>query len=347
MYKKLFLLMLGILLLSVPAKAADPAAPAEKTAPATNGSIILNMTMGDPANSAMGVFGDEFKKFVEEKSHGTLKINLAYGGGLGADESFQFHQVQTGKLDMALGGIGNLVPMVKPLGVLTLPYIFSSIDDVVRGTSGKPGEMLDGYAQKAGMRILAWTYHGFRHISNSKRPINDLNDIRGLRFRVPQSIAMIQTYRAFGAIPSTIPWNMTFNALKHDLVDGQCYDYSGFKAMNFAETGQKFITEIHCIYNLQPLVMSDRIFSKLSPENQQILIEAGKHIQLFSLQYQQDHTEQAKEALIKDGIQVSEINEMPWIDASKEKVWSEVAESIGGREAINAFLSVCSLPLWK
>ena len=140
--------------------------------------------------------------------------------------------------------------MVKRLGVLTLPYLFNDIEQVKAGVEGESGELLNSYAKDAGLRILAWTFSGFRYITNSKHPITKLEDIRGLRFRVPQSIAMIETYRAFGAIPSTLAWNMTSKALEHDLVDGQCCDYASFKGMKFFEAGQKYLTEIH--YTFQP-----------------------------------------------------------------------------------------------
>lgn len=348
MLRKTFLaLTLGLLLLAPSVRAAD-SAPDGAAAPAKPSHIVLDMILGDPESSEMGVLGNAFKEFVEKATDNAVEVKLAYGGGLGEDEAFQFHRVQTGKLDMALGGIGNLVPMVKPLGVLTLPYLFFTLDDVVRGTTGKPAELLNTYAEKAGLRILAWTYCGFRYISNSKRPITSLEDMRGLRFRVPQSIVMIETYRAFGGLPSTIAWNMTYNALKHDLVDGQCYDYSGFRAMKFKDAGQKYITEIHYLYNLQPLVISERIFRELSPEVQKILVDAGRHAQELSLQYQKECSEEAKQELYRDGIKITTLHdEGPWRKAAREKVWPRVAESMGGRESINAYLKACGLPLWN
>lgn len=348
MLRKTFLaLTLGLLLLAPSVRAAD-SAPAQAPAPADPSHIVLDLILGDPESSEMGVLGNAFKEFVEKATDNAVEVKLAYGGGLGEDETFQFHRVQTGKLDMALGGIGNLVPMVKPLGVLTLPYLFFTLDDVVRGTTGKPAEVLNAYAEKAGLRILAWTYCGFRYISNSKHPITSLEDMRGLRFRVPQSIAMIESYRAFGGLPSPISWTMTYNALKHDLVDGQCYDYSGFRAMKFKDAGQKYITEIHYLYNLQPLVISERVFKELSPEVQKILVDAGRHAQELSLQYQKECSEEAKQELLKDGIKITTLHdEGPWRKVAREKVWPRVAEGIGGRESINTYLEACGLPLWN
>lgn len=324
--------------------APDKAGDAGKAA----GPLELTLTLGDPEDSEMGILGIAFKNFVATASKGRIAIDLSYSGGLDADETFQFHRVQTGRLAMALGGVGNLVPMVRGLGVVTLPYIFPDVEAVVRGTTGKAAAILNGYAEKAGLRILAWTYYGYRFFSNSKHPIEDLGDMRGLRFRVPQSLAMIKTYRAFGAIPMPLAWPMTRNALKNDLVDGQCYDYSGFRAMKFQDVGQKYITEIHYLYNLQPLVISERIFRTLSDADKKVLEEAGQHVQELSLQYQKEMNAMSKKALQAEGVHIAVIrDESPWRALALEKVWPETAESVGGREAINAYLAACGLPLWE
>lgn len=309
----------------------------------------MYLTLGDPIESEMGYLGQAFKRFVEEKSNNALKINLTYSGrGPGEDEAFQFHRVQTGKLDMALGGVANLEPMVNPLGVLTLPYLFDTVEDVVRGTTGKAAGLLNSYAENAGLRILAWTYCGFRNFSNDKHPIKMLIDMQGLRFRVPQSLVMLETYRTFGAIPSAIDWNMTRSALEGDLVDGQCYDYTGFKAMKFHESGQKYITEVHYLYLLQPLVISQQVFERLDPSKQQILLEAGKYVQELSLRYQQEMGRLAKEDLQKQGVQINILSDEPaWKALAREKVWPKVAKHMGGKKMVNAYLEAAGLPLWQ
>lgn len=345
MRKCLLLAIAALLFLSGNVCAAEKAV--DKKDAKTSGLIVLDLTLGDPEDSEMGVLGIAFKNYVLQASKGHMDVKLDYSGGLDADEAYQFHRVQTGKLELAFGGVGNLVPMVQELGVVTLPYLFPDVAAVVRGTTGKAGALLNSYAEKAGLRILAWTYYGFRYISNSKRPIKSLEDMKGLRIRVPQSLAMIKTYRAFGAVPMPLAWPMTRNALKNNLVDGQCYDYSGFRAMKFQDAGQKYITEIHYLYNLQPLVINNKLFNKLSKDDQQVLIDAGRHIQELSLQYQKEMNEISKRALQADGVHVTVLDdESPWRNVAIEKVWPEAAENMGGEAAINAYLKDCDLPLW-
>ena len=344
-------LLLALLLVAAPlcVHAAAPAGKAAAKAPAASGEpMTITFAIGDPEDSEMGMLGLAFKNYVTRASQGRINIKLSYSGGLDADETFQFHRVQTGKLGMMLGGVGNLAPMVRGLGVVTLPYLFPDEEAVVRGTTGKAAELLNSYAEKSGLRILAWTYYGYRYLSNSKRAIASPDDMQGLRIRVPQSLVMIKTYRAFGAIPMPVAWPMTRNALKTGLVDGQCYDYSGFRAMKFHDAGQKYITELHYLYNLQPLVIGERIFDGLPEADRKILVEAGQHVQELSLQYQKEMNAMAKTALRAEGVKITTVeDESPWRELALREVWPETAESVGGREAINAYLEACGLPLWE
>lgn len=314
----------------------------------TTNPLELDLVVGDPKGSVMDVVARDFATRVEKYSQGRIKILIAYGGALGEDETFHFHKVQVDQQDMAMGGIGNLAPMIKPLGVVTLPYIFRNLKDVVRGTTGRAGELLNSYARAGGLRILTWTYCGFRHLSNSKRPVAFFDDLQRLRIRVPQSMVMFQTYRAFGAMPYQIQWNMTYKALEHDLVDGQCYDYAGFWSMKFHEVGQKYITELHHLFNLQPLVINELLFGQLPTDLQQALTKAGQESQDFSLRYQEEAGIKAKRELIMAGVHITSIgNESEWRDRARKLVWPQVASRMGGKDKINEYLRAASLPEWK
>lgn len=370
MRKSIIFLLAALLLSAAPVLGAKKGATAEpakveaqsgksdaaaKTDAAMAGAIkgdtaepkVLTMTLGDPEDSEMGLLGIAFKNYVEQASDNALLVKLSYSGGLDADETNQFHRAQTGKLSLAMGGVANLAPMVRRLGVVTLPYLFPDTESVIKGTTGNAADLLNSYAEKAGLRILAWTYYGYRFISNSKLPIKSIADMKGLRIRVPQSLVMIKTYRAFGAIPMPLAWPATRSALKNDLVDGQCYDYNGFRTMKFRDVGQKFITEIHYLYNLQPLVINLKLFNSLTPEEQKILIDAGKHIQDLSMEYQKEMNAMAKRVLVEEGVHISAItDEDPWRAKAIDLVWPEAEDSVGGVEAINEYLKVSGLPLW-
>jgi len=330
--KKLLLLLVSFLLI--------PAAVHAKP-------LTLKLGTGDTPKSELGVVAIEFARYVEEKTNDEVKIKLFFHGGLG-DESECLRNVQQGTLALTVAGIANIVPFEKRLGILTLPYLFSDLEEVVVGTTGEPAKILGEYALDAGFRVLTWTYTDFRYISNSKRPITKIEDIKGLKFRVPQSAVLIAAYRAFGGSPTPISWAETFTALQQGVVDGQCYGYIGFEVNKFNEANQKYISEVHYTYQLQPLVVSERVFKKLTVEQQKIFIEAGMSAQEKVLQYQKDRGNQAKNSLIAKGVQISKLeDEEKWKKAAFDKVWPEMADFVGGKDAINKYLRACGKPEWK
>lgn len=331
-FKKLCVLTLAFLfMLTVSAQAA----------------VNYKVAVGDPEDSEQGVAALAFKAYVEKETKGEVQIDLFFAGALG-DESEAFRNVQKGTLPFAVGGIANLVPFEKKLGLLTLPYLFENLDEVVKGTNGKPAELLNSYATKAGFRILCWTYTDFRYISNSKHPIKKLDDIKDLKFRVPQSAVLIAAYKAFGGSPTPISWAETFTALQQGVVDGQCYGYIGFKAMKFNEANQKYLTEVHYTYQLQPLVMSERVFKKTKPELQKIFVDGGMFAQEAVLKYQKEYAQAAKDALIAGGLVVDMLeDEEAWKKAAYDKVWPEMADFVGGKDAINEYLKAMGKQPWQ
>ena len=331
-FKKLCVLTLAFLfMLTVSAQAA----------------VNYKVAVGDPEDSEQGVAALAFKAYVEKETKGEVQIDLFFAGALG-DESEAFRNVQKGTLPFAVGGIANLVPFEKKLGLLTLPYLFENLDEVVKGTNGKPAELLNSYATKAGFRILCWTYTDFRYISNSKHPIKKLDDMKDLKFRVPQSAVLIAAYKAFGGSPTPISWAETFTALQQGVVDGQCYGYIGFKAMKFNEANQKYLTEVHYTYQLQPLVMSERVYKKTKPELQKIFVDGGLFAQEAVLKYQKEYAQAAKDELIAAGLVVDMLeDEEAWKKAAYDKVWPEMADFVGGKDAINEYLKAMGKEPWQ
>lgn len=310
-------------------------------------ATTLRVAVGDPEVSEQGYAAKAFKEYVEEKSNGDIQVQLFFSGALG-DESETIHNVRAGTLPLSVVGIANIVPFAKETGVLTLPYLFDNLDEVVAATNGAPAELMNGYMTKAGFRVLCWTYTDFRYISNSKRPITKMSDMRGLKFRVPQSAVLIAAYKAFGGSPVPISWAETFTSLQQGVVDGQCYGYIGFLANKFDEANQKYISEVHYTYQLQPVIISERVFRKMTPQEQKLMVDAGKYAQDEVLKYQISEGGKAKEQLISEGIQISTLtDEAEWKKAAMEKVWPEMADFVGGKDAINAFLKAAGKQPWN
>ncbi len=118
--------------------------------------------------------------------------------------------------------------------------------------------------------------------------------------------------------------------------------------MKFNEANQKYLSEVHYTYQLQPLVMSERVYRKMKPEMQKLVVEAGLYAQEEVLKYQKENAEAAKQELIAGGLIVDQLeDEAEWKKAALEKVWPEMAEFVGGKAAINEYLKACGKPEWN
>lgn len=299
---------------------------------------ILNMGIGDPETSEMGTLARRFKEVVETRSGGELRVELFFSCRLG-DETEMIHNVRSGNLDLALVGIANIVPFVNKMGILTMPYIFDGMPDVVRATTGPAHALLNSYARSEGnFRVLGWAYTGFRHLSNSVRPVTKLGDLAGLRIRVPQSAVMVATYKAWNAIPVALSWNETFTALQQGLAQGQCYGFITFEVAKFSEV-QKFITELHYTYQLQPLIVGNTVFDALPAPWQALLLEAGRDAQEFSLAFQLEENRNARARLAASGVRIDSLeDEVLWKQRALQHVWPAMTDFVGGPDAVNAFL---------
>lgn len=162
----------------------------------------FKMAVGDAASGTQWELGTAFAKIFNEKTGGKHKVELFPNGQLG-DEQDTVNNAAMGLLDFSILAINNVTPFSPTVGVLTLPYVIQSAEDAKTLTQGDIGkELTENTTRDAGVRIVGWAYSGFRVLTNSKRPVKTLDDLKGLVIRVPKNEIMISTYQAWGINPT-------------------------------------------------------------------------------------------------------------------------------------------------
>ena len=294
---------------------------------------ILQVGLGDPIDSEMGAIGTRFKEVVEARSGGRVEVQLFPSGQLG-DETEMIQNVRAGNLDIAVVGIANTVPFVKKLGILTMPYIFDDLYDVVRATTGPAHDLLNGYAvNEGGFRILGWTYTDYRYLSNSRKPIRNLNDIRGMKFRVPQSAVLLASYKAWGANPIPLSWAETFTALQQGVVDGQEGCFNNVVTLKFYEA-QKYATMINYSVHSCNFVAGERWLQSLPENARNALIRAGKEAMLYERTKVAGMLEADDKLMQEHGMELlGVVEDLPeWVRLGRT-AWPKCYEVIGGGDA--------------
>lgn len=297
------------------------------------------MALGDAQGGTQWAMSEKFSQLFNEKTGGKHKVSMFPNGQLGSEQD-TVNDAAMGTLEFSCLAINNLTPFSPTVGVFTLPYVILGLDEAVMLTQGDIGkELVENTIRDSGVRIIAWAYSGFRNLTNSKKPVATLDDLKGLVIRVPKNEIMIASYKAWGINPTPMAWSETFTALQQKVVDGQDNPFMTINAMKFYEV-QKYITTIRYIFSLQPLVISEAVFQDMKPELQKAVIEAGQEATLYSEKFLKD----SEAAIIADlqtkGMEITAPanDEKEWIEAATKNVWPKYYDSIGGKDKLDHVL---------
>ena len=299
----------------------------------------FRVAVGDGAGSAQHQLGLKFAEVFHEKTGGKHDTKMFLNGQLG-DEQATINDASMGLLDFSILAINNVTPFSPTVGVLTLPYMMQSLDDAVALTQGDVGkELTENTIRDAGVRIVGWTYTGFRVLTNSKHPVQSLQDLQDLKIRVPQNEIMIDTYRAWGINPTPMAWSETFTGLQLGVVDGQDNPYLTVSAMKFDEV-QKYITDIRYLFSIEPLVVSEAVYQSQPADVQQAILEAGQAATEHSAKWLVEQEDKIKAELTAGGMEITEPanGEKEWMEKAVNQVWPKYYEQLGGKDKLNTIL---------
>ena len=215
-----------------------------------------------------------FKKKVEERSKGSLKIEIYPNGALGGDVQLS-EAVATGSLDMALPSTSVLTTYNDEFGVLDMPYLFKSSEAAFKALDGDVGKELNGKIASKGIDIRGYSYNGPRSTTSKVKPIVTPEDLKGLKMRVMESPIFIDFYKTLGANPTPMSFTELYTGLQQGTVEAQENPPSLTFANKFYEV-QKYSTIDEHVHNFLAFLINDAKFKSLSADNQKILQEEAK-----------------------------------------------------------------------
>lgn len=248
---------------------------------------------------------EKFAELVDQKSGGKMKVQVFPGGALGSDQA-NVSALQGGTLEMASMNSGIFASLVKDFAIYDFPFLFGNPKEADAVVDGPFGQNLHKKLEDKGLVGLAYYELGFRHITNSKRPITKVEDIAGLKLRVIPNPINIDWVSALGANPTPLPFPELYAALEQKAVDGQENPVATIKGAKLFEV-QKHITLTNHQYNPQSVVVSKKFWDSLSAGDRKILQDAATE----SVAYQRTQSRAALQAGLEDlkkgGMQVSEL----------------------------------------
>ncbi|MFO1281813.1 MAG: TRAP transporter substrate-binding protein [Burkholderiales bacterium] len=251
-----------------------------------------------------GLSLERFAELVAKASDGKIKVRSFPGGQLGGDAAV-IQSLQGGTIEMTLVATSLLGSQIKEYAMLDLPYLFNDFREADAVLDGPVGRKLNDKLPDKGLIGLSYWDHGFRNMTNSRRPIAKLEDFQGLKIRVLQLPLYVDMFTALGANAVPMPYPELYSAMETKAVDGQENTFSSIETAKFYEV-QKFVSTTRHVYQPLILLFSKKVWDQLSADERKILLDAAAQTQPYNRTLSREADAKSLETLRTKGLQVTE-----------------------------------------
>jgi TRAP-type transport system periplasmic protein len=292
--------------------------------------------VGEPG-SLFAASAEEFAKRANEKLGASAKVVVFGSSQLGGDKEL-LQKLKLGTVDMALPST-VMSSEADLFGVFEMPYLVKDRNHMKRIENEVFWKMIEPAAEAKGLKVIAVWENGYRHITNSKRPINVPADLQGIKLRVPEGKWRVKMFQAYGANPSPMKFSEVFTALQTGVMDGQENPLTQIYSAKFQEV-QKYLSLTGHVYTPAYVTVGAKKWDSLPPAVRQTLEAVAKDTQAFVYARAAKDDDDLLAKIKAAGVQVNTPNKDAFVAASKP-VYEEFAKEVkGAKEVIDRAIAL-------
>jgi len=238
-------------------------------APALAAPVTIKFSHVVAVDTPKGQAAEYFKKLVEERSNGEIKVEVYPNASL-YDDRDAIEACSLNAVQIVAPSFSKYTSFVPQLQLFDLPFLFNDVDHLHMVLNGPVGKELLAKVEKRGLVGLAYWDNGFKQLSANK-PLIKPSDAAGLKFRIMSSKVLEAQFKAVGANPQVLPFSEVYSALQQGVVDGQENTLSNIYTKKFNEVQSDLTLSNHGY--LGYMVVTNKIFWKKLSAKQQALIQ--------------------------------------------------------------------------
>ena len=265
---------------------------------------------------------------IKKRTNGKFDIQVFPASSLGKETDIN-QGMQLGTVDMIISGPSFAARSFPRLGIAYYPFIFRDGDHLLAySKSAVFKEMIDGFREKTGIQILAYTYYGARH-TTSQKPFTDCAGMKGLKIRVPDVPAYRATPEACGANPTPIAFAEVYLALQNGTVDAQENPLTTIEAKKFFEVQKAIMLTGHIVDGLTTQV-APHVWTKLSDGEKKIFTDVALEAAARASAAIKKREAELVDEFKKKGLTIVAVNRQSFVDAVLK---TKSVESLGFNRA--------------
>jgi tripartite ATP-independent transporter DctP family solute receptor len=250
---------------------------AAQAAPAAAQEIKLRAGHDQPVGSMYDEGHKMFKKLVEERSGGKIKVDIFPAAQLGSEVAMM-EGLRLGTIDVVCANAPNAATIFPELGYFSVAYLFRDIPHFERVVNDpKFQKRFDEIvaSKSVGIKVLGFYAAGVRNVYSRKASINAPEDFKGLKIRVQNNPVEVKVWKAFGAIPTPMNFGEVYQGLQSGVIDAAENGLAVIESNKHYEAA-KYVSQTEHQRNLSTLYINEKKLASLPPDLQKIVIAAGQ-----------------------------------------------------------------------
>lgn len=262
----------------------------------------------------------KFGEIVEEKTNGSIKVEVYANGSLGGDREV-FEALQLGSIQGTTMSTGPIAQFSSKFNVFDLPFLFPTAEIAYEVLDGPTG--MDLLKELESQNVIGLNYweNGFRHLTNDIKEVKTPDDVKGLKIRTLENDLHMDIWRALGANPTPMAFTELFAGLQQGVVDGQENPVGNVTGNKFYEV-QQYLSKTGHVYNASPFLISKDFWDSLSDEEKEIMKEAAEEAKNHQRELNQQEDEDGYQILTDNGMTVTDLT------AEEKELFFEKVQSV-------------------
>lgn len=281
-----------------------------------NGVLTLSLGFSTNMQDPRAVAAQAFQKEVEERTEGTIVVEIHSDAQLGSDAEL-ISKVISGQVDFIVSSAGNFSGYVKNEGVSALPFLFEDFESAWEFMDGELIREIDKELLDYNVRVLSHFDNGFRCVTTRETPIDSPGDLAGMRIRVPDNAIIKETMSQLGARPISLDFAELKGALERGEFDGQENPIPVIYNSGLYEL-QHCLSITNHSYDAMPFVIADSSWQMMTRTEQEIVTEAARNAQTLNRELVSTQTVEYAKKLEERGMKIT----YPDLAAFKKKTES-------------------------
>ena len=279
----------------------------------------------------LGQGANKFSQIMDRLSGGKTKVRLYPACQLGS-ETQQIAAVRGGVQDIAIVSSAPVATIIKEFMLFDLPFLFQTEKETDAVLDGKLGQHLLDLVKPKNMIGLCYWENGFRQLTNSRRAVNTMEDMAGLKVRVMQNPVYLESFKAMGANAIPMPMTEVFSALETKAIDAQENPITNIHANKMYEV-QKYLSLTNHAYAPYVVLVSKALWDKMDTKERDNLRAGCNEARDFQRNLNRNLAAELLQDLKAKGLAVNQVSdaEMAKMRERTKPISDKFAQEVGAQ----------------